>query len=354
MDRILAINPGATSTKFAVFEDERVLFKKTVEHQDLDLANFGRIFDQYEYRLGLVKDALADAAVPLNSVRAVVGRGGLLKPLAGGTYIVNDLMVEDLKKAERGEHASNLGAVMAYNLAKQLGVPAFIVDPVSVDEMEAVARISGSPDFVRVSMSHSLNMKAVARKVAAGLGKRYEEVSLVVAHLGTGISLSAHCRGRMIDVVDGKEEGPFAPDRCGGLPASQLAKLCYSGKYTLPELRDRLFGSGGLYAYLGTKDIRRVEKMADEGHEKAELLLQAMSYQVSKDIGALSTVLAGNVERIILTGGIAYSQRIVDAIKNRVSFIAPVIVIPGEEELPSLAAGALRVLRGQEKPLVYQ
>lgn len=306
MERILAVNPGATSTKVAVFDGEEALFKQVIEHHGEELKCFERVCDQYTYRRDLIKGALANAGIAMGSLNAVVGRGGLLKPLPGGTYAVNERMVEDLKKAERGEHASNLGAILAFDLASGLGIPAFIADPVSVDELEPVARISGSPDIERVSMSHALNMKAVARRVAGGLKKKYADVNLVVAHLGTGVSLSAHRDGRMIDISDGKEEGAFAPDRCGGLPASQLVKLCFSGKYTLPELRTRLLGSGGFYAYVGTRDIRQVEKMAAEGDEKAELLLQAFTYQVAKEIGALSTVLEGAVDRIVITGGIAH------------------------------------------------
>ena len=262
-------------------------------------------------------------------------------------------MVKEMENAPRGEHASNLGSVIAYKLAEQLNIPAFIVDPVSVDELEPIARISGSPLIERVSMTHALNMKAVSRKVAKELGRKYEELSLVVAHLGTGVSLSAHQGGRMIDMADGKEEGPFAPDRCGGLPCSQLVKLCYSGKYTEKEMRAALFGSGGLYAYLGTKDIRQAKKMADEGNSMAALLLEALPYQISKDIGALATVLKGQVDRIILTGGMAYATYFTDAIVERVKFIAPVVIVPGEEELESLSAGALRVLRGEEEPRIY-
>ena len=354
MKRILAINPGATSTKVAVFDDETAVFKKTVEHQGTELKHFTKIFDQCQYRLELILNVLREALIPVNSITAIVARGGLLKPLAGGTYSVNEQMVEDLRKAERGEHASNLGAALAYTLAQQLQIPAFIVDPVSVDEMEPVARISGFPELERVSMAHALNMKAVARKVAAEIGKRYEDVGLVIAHLGTGVSLSVHKNGKMIDVVDGKEEGPFAPDRCGGLPASQLVKLCYSGKYTYDDLRKKVFGSGGFYGYLGTKDIRDVEKMASEGDEKAKLLLDAFCYQVAKEIGGLATVLSGKVDRIVLTGGIAYSKKVVGEITERVQSIAPVFVVPGEEELGSLAAGALRVLQGEEAAKIYQ
>ncbi|MFZ5753766.1 MAG: butyrate kinase [Bacillota bacterium] len=351
--RILVINPGATSTKFAVYDGEKQRFKKTVEHSAQELKNFNRVFDQYQYRLTMIIEALRKEDIELTTFKAVAGRGGLLKPLAGGTYLVNEQMVADLKKAERGEHASNLGAVIAYDLGQQLGIPAFIVDPVSVDEMEPVARISGLPDLERTSLSHALNMKAVARKVAKEMGKKYEEVNFVVAHLGTGVSVAPHRQGRMIDVNNAKEEGPFSPDRCGGLPASQLVKLCYSGKYTYEEMREKLTSKGGLYAYLGTTDLREVEKMADQGHELANLLLDALAYQVAKEIGAMSAVLEGDVDRIIITGGIAHSTRIVNDIMRRVKFIAPVVVVPGEEELESLALGALRVLRGEEEAKEY-
>jgi butyrate kinase len=354
MERILAINPGATSTKMAVFDGDKAVLKKSVEHAGQDLKHFARVFDQYQYRLDLILKALAEADIPLDSLDAVVGRGGLMKPLTGGTYSINQLMVDDLKKAEQGEHAANLGAVLAFNLAAQLAVPAFIVDPVSVDEMEPVARISGLPDLERVSMVHTLNMKAVARKVAGDLGRRYEELNLIVAHLGTGVSVSVHRGGRMIDVINPKDEGAFSPDRCGGLPASQLIKLCFSGRYSERELLEKTLGTGGMYGYLGTKDIREAEDMAAAGNEQAELVLAALAYQVAKEIGAMAAVLAGKADRIVLTGGIAYSTKIVKAISDRVTFIAPVVVIPGEEELEALAMGALRVLRGEESAKVYQ
>jgi butyrate kinase len=337
-----------------VFDGDKVVLKKSVEHAGPDLKHFARVFDQYQYRLDLILKALAEADIPLDSLDAVVGRGGLMKPLTGGTYSINQLMVDDLKKAEHGEHAANLGAVLAFNLAAQLAVPAFIVDPVSVDEMEPVARISGLPDLERVSMVHTLNMKAVARKVAGDLGRRYEELNLIVAHLGTGVSVSVHRGGRMIDVINPKDEGAFSPDRCGGLPASQLVKLCFSGRYSERELLEKTLGTGGMFGYLGTKDIREAEDMAAAGNEQAGLVLAALAYQVAKEIGAMAAVLAGKVDRIILTGGIAYSTKIVNAISERVAFIAPVVVIPGEEELEALAMGALRVLRGEESAKVYQ
>lgn len=354
MTRILAINPGATSTKYAVFQGEQVLLKKTVEHQGSELQKFTRVFDQYQYRLTLITDALREAEIPLTSLQAVVGRGGLLKPLLGGVYTVSPAMLADLEKAERGEHASNLGAVMAYNLAQELDIPAFIVDPVSVDEMEPEARISGVPELPRISMSHALNSKAVAHIVAKDMGKRYDELNFVVVHMGTGISVSPHRKGRMIDVNNAKEEGPFSPDRCGGLPAQNLLKLCFSGKYTEKELMSRIMGSGGMYAYLGTKDIREAELRATNGDLEADLILDAMAYQVVKEIGAMAAVLAGEVDRIILTGGIAYSKRMVNGISQRVKFIAPIVVLPGEEELEALAQGAIRVVTGEEIAQSYE
>lgn len=353
MKRVLAINPGATSTKYAVFEDDIVLLKKTVEHQGGELQKFTRVFDQYQYRLDIITDALVEAEIPLASLDAVVGRGGLLKPLLGGVYNVSPSMIDDLEKAERGEHASNLGAVMAYNLANQLGIPAFIVDPVSVDEMEPEARISGVPDLPRISMSHALNSKAVAHRVAKDMGMRYDELNFIVVHMGSGISISPHKKGRMIDVNNAKEEGPFSPDRCGGLPTQLLVKLCFSGEYTEKELMKRIMGSGGMYAYLGTKDIREAELRATNGDQEAELVLGAMAYQIAKEIGAMAAVLAGDVDQIILTGGIAYSHRMVDLIANRVRFIAPIVVVPGEEELESLVQGAIRVLVGEEDAQSY-
>lgn len=353
MERILVINPGATSTKFAVFDGEELQLDQTVQHLSDDLAVYKRAADQRDHRLGLILKALDDARISLSSLTAVVGRGGLLKPLTGGTYEVNETMLADLYEAKRGEHASNLGGVLAHTLGKQLGIPAYIVDPVSVDEMEPAARISGLPELPRISLGHALNSKAVARKAANEMGKRYEEVNLVVAHLGTGISVTPHRQGRMIDVNNALEEGPFSPDRSGGLPARLLVKLCYSGKYTEGEMLKKLNGSGGLYAHLGTKDLREAEKMAAGGDQQAVLVLEAMAYKVIKEIGAMAAALGGKVDRIVLTGGMVYSGELVAAISKKVSFIAPVAVYPGEEEMEALAAGALRVLRGKEQALQY-
>lgn len=350
---ILAINPGSTSTKIGVFCADQVIFSETIEHTDAKLSSYSHVFDQYEYRLQLILEALHSAGIDLQDLDAVVGRGGLLKPLTGGTYLVNELMLRDLQQAERGEHASNLGGIIASAIADQIGVPAFIVDPVSVDELEPVARVTGHPELMRVSMSHALNTKAVAHSYASSLGKKYEELRLIVAHLGSGISVSAHLCGKMIDVNDSKQEGAFAPDRCGTLPTQSLVKMCFSGKYSEKEILAVLFGKGGIYAHLGTKDMREVESSATAGDSKATLLLAAMPYQIAKDIGARATVLSGKVDAIILTGGIAYSKLIVDRIIERVEFIAPVVVMPGEEELPALVAGATRVLKGEERARIY-
>ncbi len=354
MQRVLAINPGATSTKFAVFEGEAAVVRETLEHRAEELRRFATVVDQQPFRLACLLSALERLRFPLESLSAVVARGGLLRPVAGGVYSVNELMVRDMKDAANGEHASNLGAVLARCLSERLGVPAFVVDPVSVDEMEPEARISGMPELPRVSLSHALNSKAVARRIAAQMGKRYEDVNLIVAHLGSGISVSPHRKGRMIDVNNAQEEGPFAPDRCGGLPAKMLVKLCYSGKYTQKQMLEKIMGSGGMYAYLGTKDIREAEARADGGDELAGAVLNAMAYQGAKEIGAMAAALCGRVDRIVITGGMARSARVVSAIIERVAFIAPVITVPGEEELEALAAGAFRVLRGEERPKEYR
>ena len=352
--RVLAINPGATSTKVGIFEGETPLLKKSVEHSTADLAKFPRVADQYTYRFELVEAALRDAGVALDSLDAVVGRGGLMNPVPGGVYEVNDAMVEDLRKAEHGEHPSNLGAPLAREFARKAGVRAFIVDPVATDEMEPVARISGLAGLDRTGFHHALNHRAVAKKVAREMGKRYEDLDLVVAHLGTGITVAAHRHGKSVDVCDARSEGPFSMDRAGGLPAYSLMNLCYSGKYTHKEMRELLIARGGMYSYLDTKDLRQVERLAQEGHEQAALLIDALAYQVAKEIGAQATVLEGHVDRIILTGGMANSALLVEKISRRVAFIAPLALVPGEEELEALSAGVQRVLRGEEKEKIYR
>ena len=351
MARILALNPGATSTKLAVFDDEQILHKTSVEHQGDSLDRFPRAIDQLQYRLDLILATLAASGTGLDTLDAVVGRGGLLKPIEGGTYRVTEKMLADL--ATGRDHASNLGGMLAERIARPLGIPAFIVDPVSVDEMEPEARLSGLPELPRNSFSHALNSKAVARRAARTLGRSYFDCNFVVAHLGTGVSVTAHRKGRMVDVNGAEEEGPFSPARAAGLPSMLLAKLCYSGKYTEKQMLTRIMGEGGLYAHLGTRDVREAERRAAEGDAHATVVMKAMAYRIAREIGAMATVLEGRVDRIILTGGIAYSEGLVPEVSRRVAFIAPVLVLPGEEELPALAEGALRVLRGEEAAKTY-
>ena len=353
MKKVLAINPGSTSTKIAVFEDATCQWKTVIEHPAEELKGFNRIFEQYAFRQKKIRETLEQHELNVNALGAVVGRGGILNPLLGGTYLVDEFMVEALQNATM-EHASNLGGILAYSLAKKTQIPAFIVNPVTVDEMEPIARLSGHPELPRYSLSHALNMKAVARKAADQLGRSYEEINLIVAHLGTGISIAPHKKGRMVDVNNANNEGPFAPERCGTVPAISLAKLCFSGKYSETQVVSLLNREGGLYAYLGTKDVREVEKRINAGDEYARLVLDALIYQVGKEIGAMATVLAGQVDQIVLTGGLAYSDYVTQEITNRVQFIAPIGVFPGEEEMEALALGALRVLNGEEQALIYK
>lgn len=351
--QILAINPGSTSTKIALFQDEMCLWKEVIQHPDSEIRAFDKVGDQYRYRLETILQTLETKGYKLEELDAIVGRGGLLRPMSGGTYLVDEELVEECHQAPGGEHASNLGAILAYHLALPLQIPAYIVDPVAVDEMEPVARLSGHPELPRVSQSHALNMKAVARKVARDLGKIYQDINLVIAHLGGGISVTPHQKGKMIDVNNANNEGPFSPERCGTLPSAQLVKLCFSGRYTEKQVLTKVLKEGGLYAYLGTKNAQEAENRMIAGDNQARLALEAMCYQIAKEIGAMSTVLCGKVDRIVLTGGIAHSAYITEEIKRRVSFIAPVVVVPGEEEMESLALGALRVLRNEEKALSY-
>ncbi len=351
--RILAVNPGSTSTKIAVFEDEKEILRKTIRHSEDELRGFERIADQRQFRTSLVKQILREENFPLSSLSAVVGRGGLLKPLKSGTYLVNEKMLQDLERAERGEHASNLGAMIAYDIAKEVGVNAYIVDPVSVDELPRIAKITGMAEIEKPVLSHALNTKAVAKRYAKEIGRPYEELRLIVVHLGSGNSVSAHQGGKMVDVTNSMEEGSFGMDRAGGVPCMQLLKLAFSGKYDFSTLKKKLFGQGGVYSYLSTRDFREVEERALDGDAKAEEISLAMAYQIAKDVGAMATVLSGKVDAILITGGIAYSQWFLDKLIPGIEFIAPVKIYPGEDELRALAEGVLRVLRGEEEPLIY-
>jgi len=353
--RLLIINPGSTSTKIAIFDNEKPVLEQTLRHSNEELAPYATVIDQFEFRKNVILDTLNTNGINISKLSAVVGRGGLLKPMEGGTYKVNEQMLSDLKAAVMGQHASNLGAIIANEIATQLGIPAFIVDPVVVDEMDEIARISGMPEIKRISIFHALNQKAVARRAAADLGKKYEELNLVIAHLGGGISVGAHRKGRIVDVnnaLDG--EGPFSPERTGGLPVSGLMKLCYSGKYTMDEMKKKITGKGGLVAYLGTNDGREVVKMIEAGDKNAELIYKAMAYQVAKDIGACAAVLEGKVDAVCLTGGLAYDKLLIGWIKEMVEFIGDVRIYPGEDEMIALAEGGLRVLRGEEAAKEYK
>ncbi|KDR96480.1 butyrate kinase [Peptoclostridium litorale DSM 5388] len=351
--RILAINPGGTSTKIAVYEDNLLLMKKSIVHTAQDLEPFKAVFDEYEYRMKLVTDSLENEGIDIKSLSAVVGRGGLLKPIQGGTYRVNDSMIDDVRNAINGEHASNLGCVLAKSIAEGIGVPSFVVDPVSVDEFLPESRLTGIKDIDKASWLHSLNQKAVARETAGKIGKSYEELNFVVAHLGSGISIAAHRKGNMIDGGGGRVDGPFSPERSGGLPAYPLIELCYSGKYTKKEMVSKVSSVGGMYAYLGTKDVADIVDMYNAGDKKAVTVIDAFVLQTVKEIGAYAAALDGNVDRVIITGGIAYSNEIVEMLKKKVSFIAPVEVVPGEKEMEALMLGAKRVLTGQEEAMIY-
>lgn len=354
MRRLLIINPGSTSTKVALYEDEREASSATIEHPAAELAAYRRIADQTGFRLAGIRRFLAEQGCDLRTLAAVVGRGGLLRPIAGGTYRVDAGMLADLAAARYGEHASNLGAILAHGLATEAGCRACIVDPVVVDELEDVARISGLPGIPRRSIFHALNQKSVAREVAARLGRSYADCRFIVAHLGGGISVGAHAGGRVIDVnnaLDG--DGPFSPERSGGLPAGQLADLCFSGHHTLAEVRRMITGQGGLVAYRGSNRFAEVSAAARAGDVQAALLCAALAYQVGQEIAKHGATLAGKVDRIILTGGMAHDPDLVGRIRGHVAFLAPVEVVPGEREMLSLARGFLAVAEGREPELEY-
>lgn len=353
--KLLILNPGSTSTKIGVFEDELQLFEETLRHNSDEIGKFATIYDQFQFRKDLILQCLFDNNFDIQSVDAVVGRGGLLKRMESGTYRVNEKMLEDLKVGIQGQHASNLGGIIASEIAKTLNIPAFIVDPVIVDEMEQVARISGVPEIERRSIFHALNHKAVAKRYAQECGIKYEKLSLIVAHLGGGVSVGVHKNGRVIDVnnaLDG--EGPFSPERSGGVPVGDLNRICYSRDYSLGDMQKKISGQGGVAAYLNTNDFKEVSEKAEAGDQEYTLIYDAFIYQVAKEIGSCATVLFGKVDAIILTGGIAYGKSTTKAIIDRVNFIAPVVVYPGEDELKALAQGGLRVLRGEEESKVYK
>lgn len=351
---VLAINPGSTSTKVALFKGTENVIQKNLDHSSEELAAFSHITDQYEYRRDIIVSWMEAEGYHKDQLQAVVGRGGLLRPMPSGCYEVTEAMKADLRIGVQGEHASNLGGIIASSIAESAGVKAYIVDPVSVDEFEEVARVTGMPDIRRKSLVHALNIRAVAFNVAKEMGKPMNELNLVIAHLGGGISIAPLRMGRIIDANDANEMGPMSPERTGSLPVGELAKLCYSGKYTFAEMKPKLRGKGGLAGHLGTNDAREVMKRIEAGDEKAKLVFDAMCYQIAKEIGAMATVLSGKVDAIVLTGGVAYSKYLTDYVTEKVSYIAPVILKPGEDEMWALNEGVMRVMSSQENAKIYE
>jgi len=351
--KILIVNPGSTSTKIGLFEDETPIFEKVLRHTMEEMDGYEKIADQYDFRMKLIMDALAESGVAIEELSGICGMGGLVKPIPSGTYYVNDAMAADLRDGQFGDHASNLGGLISRAIGDKIGKPAFIVDPVVVDEMLDISRISGNPAIQRRSIFHALNQKATARKFCKEAGKKYDEVNLVVVHMGGGISVSCHAQGRVIDTnnaLDG--DGPFTPERSGGLPSGDLAALCFSGKYTHADIKQLIKGKGGMVGYFNSNSMIDLEERAktDEG---VKLIIDALALQVAKEIACQSVAVCGKLDAIILTGGIAYSNYITAEIAKRVEFIADVKKYPGEDELAALNAGALRVLRGEEEGKIY-
>nr|WP_154663482.1 butyrate kinase [Neobacillus dielmonensis] len=352
--RILVINPVSTSTKIGVFDNEFCIFEKNINHDHKILNSFSEFFSQSDFRKNAILETLVHEGFNLSKLDAVCGCGGLLRPIEGGKYAVNDSMLDDLRIGYSGQHASNLGGIIAGEIAAGLNIPAFIVDPVVVDEMDPIARISGLPFIERKSIFHALNQKAAARKAAKQLGKPYGELNFIVAHLGVGITVGAHKHGRVIDVNNGLNgDGPFSAERAGTVPAGDLATLVYSGKYNQDAIMQMLVTQGGLVGYLGTNNLLEVEGQITKGNQQARLIYEAMAYQVSKEIGSASAVLSGKIDAIVLTGPLAHRKEFVKSIVSRISWIADTIVEPGEDELQALAEGVLRVLQGDEKAREY-
>lgn len=353
MGYALILNPGSTSTKIGIFQGEKPCFTKTITHSQADLEGFPSIVAQKTYRTEMIMEVLREEKYALEKIDGVISIGGLIRPGDAGVYEINETMVDDLTQAKYDEHASNLGALIAWELSKKLGISAYIADAITADEMQEVARISGVPDIKRSGRSHTLNQKSMAARAARELKRSYEDCNFVVAHLGGGISVTAHRKGRMIDTNNARGEGPFCMDRAGGVNSFQLVKLCFSGKYTKEEMLKKINGNGGVVAYLGTRDFRDVCKRKDEGDQEAKAVFEALAYQVSKEIGAMCVVLRGRVDAIILTGGMANAKELVDAIEKQVEFLGKVIVFPGENELEALAVYLDEIKRGLRKPLIY-
>ena len=353
--RVIAINPGSTSTKIAVYQNTEPIFLKTIYHSAEELAPFQRITDQFQFRKDIIIQQIKEADIDTDIVRAVMGRGGLLKPIASGVYEVNDVMIHDLQHRTFREHASNLGGLIAHDLALHLeDAKAYIADPIVVDELDDIARFAGHPLFERISIFHALNQKATARDFAKTIQRKYEELNLIVVHMGGGITVGAHQRGRVIDVNQGLDgEGPFSPERSGTLPVGELITMCLEGKYSEEEIRKMVMGSGGLVAYLGTNNAVEVEERIEAGDKNARIIYEAMAYQVAKYVGEMFTVLRGDVDAILITGGIAYDKLFVSWIQERVFRLAPVHVFPGEDEMKALAMNGFLVIKGEITPKEY-
>ncbi len=350
----LIINPGSTSTKIGVFEDETLLFEETLRHSTEEIGRYATIADQKEFRKEIIMNLLKEKDFDINSLGMVVGRGGMLKPIPGGTYEVTDELLHDLEIGKQGQHASNLGGMLAREIGDSIGVKSFIVDPVVVDELCDVARYSGVPELPRTSVFHALNQKAVAKRYAKETGVKYDSLNLIVVHMGGGVSVGAHKEGQVIDVFNALDgDGAFSPERAGSAPSGALIKMCFSGKYTEQEVYKKFVGNGGFNAYIGTNDMRDVEKLVDEGDAKAREIRDAFIFQVAKDIGSMACVLKGKVDRIIVTGGIAYDKAVVEGLKNAAEWIAPFTVYPGEDELLALVQGGLRGMNKEEEAKVY-
>ena len=356
MYSILAINPGSTSTKIAWFHDEESVWQETITHSSDELAPFEDITDQFEFRLQTINDCVMKHGSSFSELSAVVGRGGIVDPIPGGTYSVDDFLLRRLRVGKPWEHASNLGGIIAHAIASPLGFPSFIVDPVAVDELDEISRITGLPELPKPSLAHALNVKATVRRAAKDLNKKWDEANFVVVHLGGGCTICAHKAGKMIDINSASDFGPFSPDRAGGLPAKDIVDICFSGKYTEQEVKRKLVGNGGMVAYLGTRDMREVHKMMESGGEtgkKAGLVYRAMAWQVSKEIGAQAVSLSGKIDAILFTGGIAHDSNFVKLVQEMTGWIAPCLIYAGEDEMQALAEGALRVLRGEENAKSY-
>ena len=351
--QVLVINPGSTSTKIAWFVDDNKLWQETVSHDPKEIGAFPSVAAQYEYRLKTIEKIVSKKGSDLDALSAVVGRGGILEPIPGGTYIVDDLMLEHLRRGKPWEHAGNLGGIIARTIAEPRGIPAFIVDPIAVDELDDISRVTGLPELPKTSLAHTLNVKATVRIAARDLGKAWDELDVIVAHLGGGITVCAHRKGRMADLNNANELGPFSPERAGGVPAGDLVRLCFSGEHTLQDVRRRLVGKGGLVGYLGTNDVREVKKRIEGGDEFADLVYRAMAFQIAKEIASYAATFSGKVDAILLTGGVAHDSDLVQMVQERVQWIAPVLLYPGEDEMRALNEGALRVLRKEEEPRIY-